>query len=46
MIVLAHILGVPVEEYALPWIGGGAGAGVLMVLVSGIRNIALKRKKK
>lgn len=45
MIVLAHILGVPVEEYALPWIGGG-GAGVLMMLVSGIRTITLKRRIK
>lgn len=46
MIVLAHILGVPVEEYALPWIGSGAGAGVLMVLASGIRNLTLKRRSK
>jgi hypothetical protein len=44
MIVLAHILGMPVEEYALPWIGSGMGAGMLMMLASGIRTLALKRR--
>jgi cell division protein FtsW (lipid II flippase) len=43
MIVLAHILGMPVEEYALPWISGG-GAGMLIMLASGIRSLAVKRR--
>lgn len=43
MIVLAHILGMPVEELALPWVSGG-GAGIFIVLVSGIRVFALKRR--
>jgi hypothetical protein len=34
--LLAHILGVPVEEFLLPCIGGGVAAGVLKVLASGI----------
>lgn len=45
MIVLAHIFGVPVEEYALPWIGGG-GAGMLTVLAFTIRNLTLKQRVK
>lgn len=44
MIVFAHILGVPVEEYALPLIGSGAGAGMLMMFAAGIRNLTLKRR--
>ena len=43
MIVLAHILGVPLEEYTLPWISG-AGAGVLIVLASSIRRLTFKRR--
>jgi len=27
--ILAHIFGIPVEETLLPWLGSGAGAGVL-----------------
>jgi hypothetical protein len=46
VIVLAHILGVPVEEYALPWIGSGAGAGMLMVFAAGIRKLTLNRRTK
>lgn len=45
MILFAHILGVPLEEYALPWIGG-AGAGMVMLLASGVRALALKRRIK
>ena len=30
--LLAHILGVPIEEFMVPWAGGGLGAGLLMVL--------------
>ncbi len=43
MILLAHILGVPLEEYALPWFSG-AGTGMFILLVSGIRSLALKRR--
>jgi len=41
--LLAHILGVPIEEYALPWVSG-AGTGMLLVLAAGIRSIAQKRR--
>jgi len=41
--ILAHIFGLPVEEYALPWIGS-AGAGMFIVLAAGIRSISLKRR--
>jgi hypothetical protein len=34
MIVLAHIMGMPVEEFALPLIGGGVGAGVFVIAVA------------
>ena len=30
--LLAHILGIPVEEFIVPWASGGLGAGILMVL--------------
>jgi uncharacterized membrane protein len=42
MFVLAHILGVPVEELIMPWISGGVCAGVFMVLASYIGDF-LKR---
>ena len=44
MIVLAHIFGVPIEEYALPWIGGGAGAGILIVLASKLPRVRSNSK--
>jgi hypothetical protein len=34
--LLAHILGMPVEEFLVPWAGGGMGAAILMLLGSGI----------
>lgn len=46
MILIAHVLGVPLEEYALPWIGSGAGAGLLMVLTAELRNLTLRRRIK
>ncbi|HET9343462.1 MAG TPA: hypothetical protein VFO25_11175 [Candidatus Eremiobacteraceae bacterium] len=44
MIVFAHIFGMPIEECVLPWVGGGAGAGMLMVLGSGFRRFMLNRR--
>jgi hypothetical protein len=44
MLVIAHILGVPVEEYALPLLN--SGAGILLVLASRIRRLTLKRREK
>jgi hypothetical protein len=41
--ILAHILGVPVEEYALPWVGG-AGTGMFLLLAAGVRSITQKRR--
>lgn len=41
--LLAHIFGVPVEEVAIPWVGG-AGASVLIALASGIRTILFKQR--
>jgi hypothetical protein len=34
VIVLAHILGMPVEEFLIPWISTGVGAGMVMLLAS------------
>ena len=46
MFVLAHILGVPVEELMMTWISGGVCAGMLMVFASFIddflRTLPLK----
>ncbi|HET7814705.1 MAG TPA: hypothetical protein VFL13_10070 [Candidatus Baltobacteraceae bacterium] len=44
MVMLAHILGVPVEEYVLPWIGGSAG--MFIVVASSIRTFTHKRQVK
>jgi hypothetical protein len=41
--VLAHILGIPVEEFLIPWTGGGLGAAVLMVLGSNIGRLTSLR---
>ncbi len=30
--LLAHIMGVPVEEYLIPWMSGGAGVALLTTL--------------
>ncbi|HEX4013361.1 MAG TPA: hypothetical protein VHX17_05640 [Candidatus Cybelea sp.] len=32
MILLAHIMGVPVEEVLVPWVSGGLGAAVVAAL--------------
>jgi hypothetical protein len=46
MIVLAHILGMPVEEFALPWVGAGVGAGMLLAaFVNDARKVANKLRK-
>ena len=39
MFVLAHVLGIPVEELIMPWIGGGVCAGMLMVFATKIGNL-------
>ena len=32
MILLAHVMGIPLEESVVPWMSGGVGATALMVL--------------
>jgi hypothetical protein len=32
MILLAHISGIPVEEFLIPWVGGSFGAAMVMLL--------------
>jgi hypothetical protein len=32
MILLAHIMGVPVEEFLLPWLTGGLGVMAMTLL--------------
>lgn len=32
VLVLAHVLGMPVEEFVVPLTSGGLGAGILLVL--------------
>jgi hypothetical protein len=32
MILLAHIMGVPVEEFLMPWLTGGVGVTVAALL--------------
>jgi hypothetical protein len=32
MILLAHIMGIPVEEFLIPWVSGGLGATVVTLL--------------
>jgi hypothetical protein len=32
MILLAHIMGMPVEELLTPWVSGGFGAAMLTLL--------------
>jgi hypothetical protein len=42
-VILAHILGMPIEESLMPWASGGMGAGMLMVLASVLSR--LRRRK-
>jgi hypothetical protein len=42
MILLAHIMGVPVEESLIAWLTGGAGATVATLLAI-VRTKALSR---
>jgi hypothetical protein len=32
VILLAHVMGVPVEEFLVPWLSGGLGATVVTLL--------------
>jgi hypothetical protein len=41
--MIAHILGMPIEESLMPWASGGMGAGMLMVLASVLSR--LRRRK-
>jgi hypothetical protein len=40
MILLAHIMGVPVEEFLIPWLSGGVGA-TLVALLAIVKTKAL-----
>lgn len=42
--ILAHIWGIPVEETLLPFVGSGAGAGMLLLIGSAFVRRALERK--
>jgi len=39
VILIAHILGMPIEESLVPWASGGVGAGMLVVLASVLSRI-------
>jgi hypothetical protein len=41
--LLAHILGMPIEELLVPWASGGVGAGVLLVLASVVSRMRRRR---
>lgn len=43
MIVIAHILGMPVEELLVPLASGGVGVGMLLVLASVISRVRRRR---
>ena len=45
MIELAHIQGVPVEEFLIPWLSGGAG-GLMIVLATSVGGLRLIRKRR
>jgi hypothetical protein len=42
--ILAHILGIPIEETLLPWAGSGVGIGMLVLFSSTMLRRALERK--
>jgi len=42
--ILAHIFGIPVEETLLPFLGSGAGAGVLLLFGTAIFRRTRERK--
>ena len=45
IIVLAHIQGVPVEEFLLPWLSGAGGLMIVLATsVGGLRLIRTRRK--
>jgi hypothetical protein len=41
--MIAHILGMPIEESLVPWASGGMGAGMLMVLASVLSRMRRRR---
>jgi len=43
--MLAHIFGMPLEEYALSWVGG-AGASIFIVFASAVCSRLLQRRMK
>jgi len=43
VIVIAHILGMPVEELLVPLASGGVGVGMLLVLASVISRVRRRR---
>jgi len=46
VMMIAHILGMPIEESLLPWASGGLGAGMLMVLASILSRMRCRRAKR
>jgi hypothetical protein len=42
-VIIAHILGMPIEESLVPWASGGMGAGVLVVLASVLSRLRRRR---
>jgi hypothetical protein len=45
MIVLAHIFGIPVEEFALPWVSGGAGMMMILASIHSISSLKTRRRR-
>ncbi|MBV8372586.1 MAG: hypothetical protein JOY69_04945 [Candidatus Eremiobacteraeota bacterium] len=44
MMLLAHVMGMPVEESLLPWFGGGL-TGIVVVLASSMNAVLRKHRK-
>lgn len=42
--MLAHILGMPIEENLMPWASGGMGAGMLIALASLLSRLRRRRR--
>lgn len=45
MIVVAHIFGIPVEEFMTPWISAAVCAGALTVVASNVGSFLRRQRR-